>query len=158
MFIEKVGKAKGYQQENLLNKDVWYVNETNILVEFNIIGDDFDIDVVSEQLDIKPSYYYKKGDKIENRAIKRKETCWSISSGYEISLDINNQLEKILSLIKCKRNMLKKLRERFQLDYSFSIVIRVEKNQSPAIYLEKEAIEFANDIKADFDFDLYILS
>lgn len=134
------------------------MNKTNILVEFNIIGDDYDIGLISEQLDIKPTEYYKKGDKIGNKEIKRKETCWTISSGYEISLDINNQLEKILSLIKPKRNILNKLREQFQLDYKFIIVIRVEGNQSPAIYLEQEVIEFANDIKADFDFDLYILS
>lgn len=134
------------------------MNETNILVEFNIIGDDFDIGLISEQLDIKPTDYYKKGDKIRNKEIKRKETCWTISSGYEVSLDINNQLEKVLCIIKPKRNILNKLREQFQLDYKFIIVIRVEENQSPAIYLEQDVIEFANDIKADFDFDLYILS
>ncbi|WP_449622910.1 DUF4279 domain-containing protein [Robertmurraya sp. Marseille-Q9965] len=134
------------------------MNKTNILAEFNIIGDEYDIEVISEQLGIEPTNYYKKGDKILNKEIQRKETCWSISSGYQISLDINDQLEKILSIIKPKRKILNKLREQYKLDYKFIIVIRVEENQSPAIYLENEVIEFANNIKADFDFDLYILS
>lgn len=132
------------------------MDETNILVEFIIIGEEFPIDKISEQLSIKPTEYYNKGDKVNNRDIRRKETSWSISSGYEVSLDINNQLEKIVSLIKPKTDILKELKEQYQLEYKFCIVIRVEENQAPAIYLERDVIEFANDIKADFDFDLYI--
>jgi len=132
------------------------LDETNIMVEFNIVGDYFEIDLISEKLMIEPAEYYNKGDKVGDKDKKRKETCWSINTGYEASLDINNQLEKIVSLIEPKRNELKKVKELYQLDYHFCIVIRVENNQSPAIYLEKEAIEFANDIGADFDFDLYI--
>lgn len=147
----------GYVQENTSSEELLNTDSTNILVEFNIIGEDYDIGIITEKLDIEPSEYYKKGDKIGNKEMRRKETCWSITSGYEVSLDINNQLEKIVNLIKPKRSTLINLMEQFNLEYKFIIVIRIENNQLPAIFLEREVIEFANDIKAEFDFDMYIM-
>ncbi len=36
------------------------------------------------------------------------------------------------------------------------VVIQVENNESPAMYLQKEIINFASSIQAEIHFDLYI--
>jgi len=134
------------------------LDSSNVLVEFCIFGEDFEKEIITEGLGIGPSDFYKKGDLVGKKQFKRKETCWSISTGYEESLDINDQLAKILNLIKPKTNILLNFMEQYALECKFIIVIGIENNQSPAVYLDREVIEFANKIKAEFDFDMYIYS
>jgi hypothetical protein len=131
------------------------MDKTNIMVDFRIIGDVFNLDVITNKLLIKPSYYWLKGDRNKNNI--RKYSCWAISTGYEESLDINNQLNKIIELIKTKKQELKELKNKHELDYRFDIIINIENEEKPAIYLNIDIIDFAHEIKAEFDIDLYIL-
>lgn len=144
-------------RENLSSRER-FMNNTNVKVEFRILGDDFEPDTITNKLVINPNEYWKIGDTIKNKNFKRKYSCWSISTGYEESLDINEQLKKILLKISDKKDVLKEIRELLTLEYRLDIIINIEGNEKPAIYLDSETIEFANDIKAEFDFDLYINS
>lgn len=134
------------------------MKKTTVMVEFAIFGDDFSPDAVTEKLSTKPTQCWMKGEPIRDTVIVRKETNWSISTGYEESWDINDQLKKLVEFMETKRSDLKELKRIYNLEYKFFIVINVENNEKPAIYLENDMIEFANDIKAWFDFDLYIFS
>ena len=134
------------------------MKNTNVKVEFRVIGDDFEPEMITKKLAINPNYVWKVGDTINNKNFKRKYSCWSISTGYEESLDINEQLNKILLKIFDKKDVLKEIKELLAVEYRLDIIINIEGNEKPAIYLESETIEFANDIKAEFDFDLYINS
>lgn len=129
---------------------------TNIKVDFVIIGEDFTNNDISNILEIRPTEYYSKGDKVKNKNLYRKETAWSVSTGYEPSLDINKQLSKLISLIENKKKNLIHLKQIHKVDYKFCIVIRIEQNQSPSVYLDSHTISFANEIQAEFDIDLYI--
>lgn len=134
------------------------MNKTNVMVEFTIVGDEFDPHLITEKLKIKPTQYWIKGEQVRgrNEKIKRKETSWIISTGYEESLDINEQLEKIVELIKDKKTILKKLEMESNLEYIFGIVVNVENNEKPAMYFNRKFIEFANNINAEFYIDLYV--
>lgn len=88
----------------------------------------------------------------------RKHTLWSISTEYEESLDINDQLETILSVLAPKTFDLIELRNTLGVEYRFCVVINIENNQKPAMYLDTDTIEFLNKILAEIDFDLYIYS
>lgn len=134
------------------------MEKTSILVEFKITGDEFDPDTVTKKLQIVPNEYWQKGEQIKNKSIVRSFSCWIIKTGYEESLDVNNQLVKILDKIKDKKNELIELKKQNNFDYKVDIVIQIENNEKPAIYLSSDIIEFANSIKAEFDFDLYIYS
>ncbi|SHL04119.1 protein of unknown function [Desulforamulus aeronauticus DSM 10349] len=57
------------------------MDKTNIMVEFCILGDDFNPEEVTSKLLIEPREQYLKGSR-STRNIERKETCWSISTGY----------------------------------------------------------------------------
>ncbi len=126
------------------------------MAEFAIIGENFTKQNITNQLQIEPTEFYSKGDKIKNRDLYRKETAWSLATEYEESLDINLQLNKLISILNDKKEELLKLKRTYNLFYKFFIVIKIEENETPAIYLDTTTISFANDLGIEFDFDLYI--
>ncbi len=132
------------------------MDNTNVLVDFRIIGDNYNIQEITDILLIKPSRYWKAGNDIRQTGRKYDCTEWIFSTGYEETLDISTQIEKIKSIFLEKSNQLVSLREKYNLKYCIEIVINIENNAVPAIYLDSEIINFAAIIGATFDFDTYI--
>lgn len=132
------------------------LTRTNVMCEFRIIGDDFEPDIITEKLKVVPSKVWRQGEKINQRDKVREYSNWGLSTEYEESYDINEQINKVLIVFKNKKQELLQLKDLFHLDYKIEIVINVESNETPAIYLEKEIIQFCNDVGAIIDFDLYI--
>jgi len=110
--------------------------------EFRILGDDFTPEVITEKLEIFPSKVWKKGEKIEGSNKVRDYSCWCLSTGYDESYDINEQLNKLLTILIPKKMKLIELKELLSLDYKIDIVINIESNEKPAIYLEKKSYNF----------------
>ncbi|PEC55498.1 hypothetical protein COK56_06810 [Bacillus cereus] len=132
---------------------------------FSATGDIFPLEAITETLSIEPTRTYKKGDVVARRDnpnlvftknLYRKETDWTLSTGYQESYDINNQLHVILKLLEEKTEQLKQLKKKYDLEFLFMVVIQVENNESPAMYLQKDIIDFASSIQAEIHFDLYI--
>ncbi|PDZ04650.1 hypothetical protein COE20_20390 [Bacillus cereus] len=132
---------------------------------FSATGDIFPLEAITEALSIEPTRNYKKGDVVARhdnpnlvftKTLYRKETDWTLSTGYQESYDINNQLHVILKSIEGKTEQLKHLKKKYDLQFLFMVVIQVENNESPAMYLQKEIINFASSIQAEIHFDLYI--
>ncbi|SIQ79809.1 protein of unknown function [Bacillus cereus] len=133
---------------------------------FSITGDIFPVEAITDALNIGPTRTYKKGDIVARRdnpnlvstkTLYRKETDWTLSTGYQESYDINNQLHVILKSLEEKTEQLKQLKKKYDLEFLFMVVIQVENNESPAMYLQKNIIDFASSIQAEIHFDLYIL-
>lgn len=135
-----------------------YMDKTNVKVEFIITGEEFNVTEISDLLKLIPSKSWDKGDDIPGKSIKRVETIWMIETEYEESLDINEQLSKILDSILDKKLILKEIKTKYSLEYVFAIVINVENNEKPSMYFNHDFIEFASEIKAEFYVDLYIYS
>lgn len=133
------------------------MEKTNMMAEFIITGDHFEPKLVTEQIGIEPSGTYIKGEKIDDRDLYRKETCWFLETDYQESFDVNQQLNYLLNLLEPNIEKLKTLRIKHNLNFLFSFSIRVMNNESPAISIEQKAISIAYDLSAEFDFDLYIL-
>lgn len=132
------------------------MEKTNVMVEFRIIGNAYNINEITDCLEVLPSNTWEKGDIIEKNGKVRECTCWEYSTGYEETYDINSQLVKIYDIFYGKRHMLVKFKESYELEFKIDIVIRIENGEVPAVYLDKEMIEFANIIGAIYDFDMYI--
>lgn len=130
--------------------------KTNVNVEFNIIGDYFNPDVVTQILNLEPTDSYIKGDM--GRYATKKETCWSIETGYYESFDISEQINLMLKTISEKKETLKRLKTQLDVEYLFMIVINIEDNKGPAMIFESLIIEFANYIGAEIHVDYYINS
>lgn len=128
-----------------------------VMVEFSIIGGCFPLSEITNKLQIEPTRAYSKGNSGKFNNI-RKETCWCIGTGYEESMDINDQLSKIINKIKDKKEILKGLKNQYNLMFKFFIVINIIDNDKPGIYLDQETIHFASELSASFDIDYYIFS
>lgn len=134
------------------------------MVSFSLYGDEFPIDYVTESMGIEPTNSYKKGDVIvrphnpyviSTKIQFRKETAWELSTGYQESFDVKEQMDQILERLKNKAAIINQLKTKYDLECGFSIVIIMENGDTPGLHLDNEQIEFANSIKAEFDIDLY---
>jgi len=134
------------------------MDKTKVKVNFEIWGDDFNVENASKILDIYPSKIRNKRDKSTYSNVKIKKTSWSFSTDYQESLDINEQLKFITNILNDKKQELQKIKKSYNVNYQISIVIKIENNQSPAIYLESDIIRLADEIQAEFDIDLYVMS
>lgn len=135
------------------------MEKTQVMVYFSMFADEFPLDAVTKQLDIEPTESYKKGDIIkkisptENQV--RAYTCWKLSTGYQESLDVGEQMDMIIDLIGDKSAIINNLKRQFGLECRFTIVIIMHNGYTPGLYLDQSIIAFANSINADFDIDLY---
>ncbi|MBS4172758.1 DUF4279 domain-containing protein [Bacillus sp. FJAT-49736] len=134
---------------------------------FSALGDEFPLEIVTNILGIQPTETYKKGDILNSpdnpnltptKIRRRTETDWTFSTGYQVSYDINIQLEIILKTLNGKTQQLKELKENYDLEYIIMVVIQVENNESPSMYLQKDIIDFVSAIQGEIHFDLYIIS
>lgn len=129
------------------------MDKTNVKVEFVILGDMFPDDITNK-LRIQPSSQWNKGDVLKNGRI-REFSGWEISTEYQESLDISEQLNQIFTRIRDKREELIALCQSDGVECRFCFVIKIENGQTPAMTLDREIIAFANAIKAEFEFDIY---
>lgn len=131
---------------------------TNIKTEFVITGENFDLDRITQELEIQPTEQWIKGEQIPNRnkKIVRVDTCWSYSLGEEVSLDMNNQLIKLLELLSPKKNKLLELKKMFNIEFLILVIINVENDNKPTISIKTPAVEFLHYINAELDVALYI--
>jgi len=125
------------------------------MARFLVLGDYFPVSDITSRLQIEPTETYIKGDLSKYGNVK-KETCWTLSTGYEESEDVNEQLSKILARISGKLEVLKNLQQDYHLEFSFMIVFHVIGNEKPVISLERNVIHFASEIDAPIRFDYYI--
>lgn len=132
------------------------MKNTNVRVDFRIIGEEFDIQMISKELGIAPTISWNKGDLIKNTKKAHTYTAWIFSTGVEETLDINSQLKKMEKIFYSKENILCVIRKKYNLEFCIDIVIVIENQSPPAIYLDKDIVHFASTIDARFDFDTYV--
>lgn len=88
-----------------------YSDNTNVKVEFRIIGDLYDLEYITQELKIKPTSSWNVGDDIRSIGRKRSYTCWIYGTEVEDTLDINIPLKKVENLFIPKVDILVKLKE-----------------------------------------------
>ncbi|CAM2813992.1 DUF4279 domain-containing protein [Paenibacillus sediminis] len=134
------------------------MEKTRVMVKLDIYGDNFNPQIITDQLNIQPHMSWQKGDSVEGKSTVRNKTCWRFSTGYQESLDINDQLSVIIERFQGESEKLIELIKAHNLEILVSIVINIEENQKPAMNFNKETISFIHQIGAEVDIDLYIYS
>ena len=85
-------------------------------------------------------------------------SLWSVDTGYQESNNIDVQTNQIYRLFKDKVSVLKKLKTKMDLYYTFGIVVKIEDNEKPAIGFDIPIIDFCHEIRATISVDQYIYS
>lgn len=79
--------------------DYFSLKNTNVRIEFNIFGDDFSPDIITEKLGIIPTKTWLKNDPLPKRKEKLRKDCyWGLYIGYEESIDIMIQIEQLKTM------------------------------------------------------------
>ena len=94
----------------------------------------------------------------EGNVKPRWNSRWIISTGYEESLNIDDQIRIIYEMLKDKVGILNELREKYSLTFHLRVVPKIEDNEKPSMFFGPYIIDFVHDIKATIDIDLYIFS
>jgi hypothetical protein len=126
------------------------------MVEFTIYGDKLVPQVITDRLGITPNEQWRKGEKVPGRSYPRRHSNWSLSTDYETSLDVDDQLKKIYNLLKTKIQILKEIKDEYNLGYQIVIIPNIEDNEIPYLHFDRWILEFINDIEATIDIDLMI--
>lgn len=120
------------------------------------MGEDYDIQEITDSLNIVPSESWNKGNSIRNSGKKRTYTAWSYSLDAIETLDVCEQAKKIEEVFSSKVEKIAALKKKHNLDVSIDFVIIIENEEVPAIYFDASFIEFAAKIGARFDLDTYV--
>jgi len=128
------------------------LEKTQVMVEFYMVGDEFDVDIVSSLLQIKPTETRQK----EDFPIKEfAKVEWSISTNYQESKAISCQFERLLAQLSSKHEIINKIKSTYNLECGFNVVIKIINDEQPEMVLTRECINFASKINAEIGFDLY---
>ncbi len=133
------------------------MESTKVMVEFVIGGDDVNPSEITQLLKINPTKIGIKEERLHPEKKENIENFWEISSEYESSFDINNQINPIFKKISKKKEIIKELLNRPKIDIYgiFNIVIIVENELFPAIYLNTDLIKFMGETGLEIGFDIY---
>ena len=129
---------------------------SSVNVELRIMGKNFNPDIISYQLGIKPNEKWRMNEKSAKYGAIRKYDCWLYKTGYKEVYDVNDLLKDIYSVFYEKRIKIKELVKKINLEISLDIIIKMNNNDTPALYFEKEIIDFLHSINAKIDVDMYI--
>ena len=135
------------------------MNNTTIKSALIIAGDYFDIEEVTKTLNIIPTEKCVKGHVIRltnsGKEVIAKDTYW-IYSLEEEELYLSIQLNKLYDIFYDKIDKIKALKDKYDLIIKFDVVINIENNRTPGIYIDKHIVDFASKLEAVFDIDMYV--
>lgn len=136
------------------------MEKTTVCAKFILASENtaFNSGEITQTLGIQPTSIGKKGDKIRNGKLERRESFWEIATPFQESYDINEQLTQILHLVLPSEKVLKEITSQIGVIAKIILVIKIENNEKPVMHLNKKTIDFASAVGAEIDFDLYIYS
>lgn len=111
------------------------LNTSEVKVEFTILSDMLLLDITN-MIQIMPTLEWKVGDKVNAGKNDRVHDCsgWEISTEYEESLAMNEQLNKVVNQMKKSKALLIEILKKHELSCKFCIVMKINNGDTPASY------------------------
>ena len=131
-------------------------NLDKALIRFNIVADEWPVDLFTKEIGIIPTEAYKKGDPFlrGNKSVKRFETVWSLEKEFYLRYE-DNEDEKIIEYLfeplKSKVAIINEYRKKYKLTCLLFIHYQYYNASTPGIRLSPNVISFANSINAMID-------
>jgi len=132
------------------------MKNTSMQVSLELVGDEFDINYITELLNREPDYQLKKGDVIKLTKRESPYTIWRISVKESESLDLDTHTNPIFDFVERNLEGFKLIAKEIKADWFIRIYMTIRNGRSPSIGFTPRQVELANIIKADIDFDLYV--
>lgn len=135
-----------------------HMNKTTVKAELSIYGDNLDPNELTDLLGIKPMEINLKGVITGTRKRPNAETSWSIYTKKEESYDVNEQIDKIILILKDKTKEINEFKRKNTVSISLPLLIEVENDEEPAIYWTPETNGFLGEIGAESSVEIYMYS
>ncbi len=133
------------------------------IVEIKFYDFDLTHDELSNEIDLKPTHRWTKGDKygygpVEKRnELKRKETFWGYQFEKETTDFIGDQIKEFLIGVVVPRiEKIKELTDKYHGE--FSVVQYMYEGCNPGLYFDKEQIDILHQCGLELNVDIYVLS
>lgn len=123
---------------------------------FSIRGD-FDPDMVTSMLELNPYKSWKSTDKRTNGP-QYGFACWDYGKCEEYDILTENQMLKTIADLIPKIDILKKIREKYDVEYYLEVVPEIYSyNSHPCLSPSLDVIDFCHETRTNIDIDLYIM-
>ena len=127
---------------------------TSIKLTFIIYGDMFNIDEFSEIINISPTDFAYKGDKLKFRVST--DTFWKYSFKDIISLYIGDSLKPLEKIVSPRIEEISSFIHKNNLKSIMRFKVETNKEPSPAIVFDNNTVKLLYKLNASIDLDLYI--
>ncbi|WP_314238854.1 DUF4279 domain-containing protein [Capnocytophaga leadbetteri] len=127
---------------------------TRIKLTFIVYGDMFDIDEFSKIINISPTEFAYKGDKLKFRIST--ETFWQHSFKDIISLYVEDSLKPLEKIVTQRIEELSSFIQKNNLKSIMRFKVETNKEPAPAIVFENNTINLLSKLNSSIDLDLYI--
>ena len=141
---------------NNLEKIYNHCGHTNCYTYFRITGD-FNPDTISKLLGLTPDESWKIGDIRKNGKSKYDFACWHFGTCEEYDVFVENQMLKTITPLLSKVNILKEIKNQFDVQYTLEVVPTVRFDEStPCLAPSIQIMQFCCDTGTKIDIDLYV--
>ena len=127
---------------------------TTIKLTFIIYGDMFNIDEFSEIINISPTDFAYKGDKLKFRVST--DTFWKYSFKDITSLYIGDSLKPLEKIVSPRIEEISSFIQKNNLKSIMRFKVETNKEPSPAIVFDNNIVKLLYKLNASIDLDLYI--
>lgn len=128
-----------------------------VKVSFYMSGDDVDLDILTEQIGIKPTKVRKKSEWPQvSISMGIAKDSWLLEMEKEECIAVSTLFDKLQKILFPKTDIITALSKKYALELSVTIVVEMEVGSGPELVLTKENIAFLALVNAEVGFDLYI--
>ena len=117
---------------------------------------DFDPDYITEKLNINPYETKRKGTPRKNGHGTYSFSAWTACFQAEPVLDAEEQCNIIVRRLKNKIPLLLEIKDEFDVTYCINIVPHIYNEETPALVINKEVIEFCYLTGTEIGIDLFV--
>jgi hypothetical protein len=111
---------------------------------------------ITDILGLQPVKVHVLGDKINPKFLPTaKENGWMYTHSEIVTRPFEEQMNELVSVLRTKRDGLKKLSDKYYCELSCAIFKKGEDESMPWVHLTKDHILFLNQFNIEFDLDLY---
>lgn len=133
-----------------------HCEHTSCYTYFRISGD-FDPDTISELLGLTPDKSWKIGDTRKDGKSKYDFACWHFGTCKEYDVLVVNQMLKTITPLLSKVNILREIKEKFDVVFTLEVVPTVRFDEStPCLAPSIQVMQFCCDTGTEIDIDLYV--
>jgi Domain of unknown function (DUF4279) len=124
----------------------------NNYLYFAFYGDEFNLERITAELNIKPTSVRIKKDLIP------KSTSWNFQISVGEEIDLETPLGELIDIFEPKIKEINLLKEKYKLETRLQFVMDIDINpeaSTPYFGLNKRIINFLNQTETEVDYDLY---